>query len=124
LNLHFAKVKILFVFLSICASFFASTPVKSRQPEPLRCEVYQYPRTCRVTENDNFLIIKAYLRDFNLQGTYTLAKNADGTFSDAEDGAVWRRKSSPTATTYYATKCSVFRGAKECIPFTIKIWNK
>ena len=117
-------MKVLFVFLSICASLFVPTPVKSRQPEPLRCEVYAYPRECAIIENNNFLIIKSYLPDGHGDSTYTLSKNSDGTFIDAQDGAVWKTKTSSILTTYYATKCSVFRGAKQCIPFEIKVWNK
>tara|TARA_Y100000766_G_C18723296_1_gene515051 strand:+ start:464 stop:817 length:354 start_codon:yes stop_codon:yes gene_type:complete len=116
-------MKSLLVGVGICASLFPFAPVESREPEPQRCEVYAYPRKCKIIENNNFLIIKTYLPDLHSDGDYTLVKNADGTFSDAEDGAVWRRKSSSTVVTYYATKCTVFRGAKQCIPFEIKIWN-
>ena len=120
-------MKSLLVGIGICASLFPFAPVESREPEPLRCEVYEYPRTCRIIENNNFLIIKTYSpKRFTRQTheSYTLSKNADGTFIDAEDGAVWKKKTSSMLTTYYATKCSVFRGAKQCIPFEIKVWNK
>jgi len=116
-------MKPLLVGIGICASLFPFASVESREPEPQRCEVYAYPRKCKIIENNNFLIIKTYFHDLRSSDVYTLAKNADGTFSDAEDGAVWKRKSSSTMVTYYATKCTVFRGEKQCIPFDIKIWN-
>ena len=84
-------MKSLLFGIGICAVLFPFAPVESREPDPLRCEVYEYPRTCRIIENNNFLIIKTYSPNgWNSQTheSYTLAKNADGTFSDAEDGAV------------------------------------
>ena len=34
------------------------------------------------------------------------------------------KKTSSTVVTFYSTKCTVFRGEKQCIPFEIKVWNK
>jgi len=117
-------MKSLLVGIGISAILFSTASVKSGEPEPLRCEVYAYPRKCKLIENNGFLTIKTYLPDLNLDGSYTLVRNSDGTFRDAEDGAVWRKKTSSTVVTFYSTKCTVFRGEKQCIPFEIKVWNK
>ena len=115
------EMKFLLAGMGISAIFLSFGPVWSREPEPVPCEVYAYPRKCSVVENNNFLIIKTWLPDMHSDGDYFLVKKPDGTFSDAEDGAVWRKKSSSNAVIYYATKCSVFRGRRECIPFEIEI---
>ena len=123
MDLFSTEMKALFVFSGVVSILFSLAPVQSREPEPLRCEVYAYPRKCKIIENNNFLIIKTFLPDLHSDGDYTLVKNGDGTFNDAEDGAIWRKKSSSNAVIYYANKCTIFRGTKQCIPFEIKILN-